>query len=168
MDMRKSLNLKLIPVLLIMAAVGFTACDPRQLPGFKQEARRQEERITRETEEAIKKSPALQELDRLCAQEIPRPDGFIPVNKYGDLVEGRYLGYGYHSGIDYQGVKSFYLNYFTQHGWQLTKEKEAGWGPSEIEFRKNGYQVTVSDVVRGKEINYFLHCEKLGPTQQTP
>jgi hypothetical protein len=142
-------------------ALCFTACNPRDLPGFKQEAKRQEQRITRETEDAIKKSPALQELDRLCTQEIPRPAGFVPGYKYRDFNEQKFLGYGYHSSLDYQSVKSFYMNYFTQHGWQLTNEKDSGWGQPQIEFRKDGYRVTIYDMGGGEGDNYTVSCGRL-------
>jgi hypothetical protein len=148
-------------ILLVLVTVPLTACDPRQLPGFKQEAKRQEERITRETEEAIKKSPALQELDHLCTQEIPRPDGFVPVNKYRDVHEERFLGYGYHSALDYQSVKSFYINHLTQNGWQITKQKDGGWGEPQIEFRKDKYRVTIFDVGAGEGTNFTLSCGRL-------
>jgi hypothetical protein len=100
-------NLAILTVVLVI--LGFTGCEPRQLPGFKQEAKRQDERITRETEEAIKKSPALQELDHLCTVEIPRPESFVIVNKSRDVHDGKFLSYGYHSQLDYQSVKSFLL-----------------------------------------------------------
>jgi hypothetical protein len=146
---------------LVVVSVCFAACNPRGFPGFKQLAKQQEERITRETEEAIQKSPVLQDLDRLCTQEIPRPVGFVPVNKYKDLGGERFLGYGYQSKADFSSVKSFYVSYFVQHGWSLTKQNDAKWGPSEVAFRNGKYQVIVSDVVRGERINYFLHCELL-------
>jgi hypothetical protein len=63
-------------------------------------------------------------------------------------------------------VKSFYVSYFAQHGWQLTRQKDGGWGPSEIEFHRDRYEVTISDVIRGEEINYFMHCEKLPDSVQ--
>lgn len=151
----------LITATLLAAAVCLTACDPRQLPGFKQVAKREEQRITRETDEAIKKSPVLQELDRLCTEEIPRPDGFVLVNKSRDFHEEKFLSYGYHSTLDYESVKRFYLDYFGKHGWQLTKQKDAGWGPSEIEFRKDGRRVTVYDMGAAQEVNYSLVCAKL-------
>jgi hypothetical protein len=148
-------------MILVTCVVYCTSCDPRGVPGFKQEAKRQDQRITRETEEAIRKSPALQELNRLCTEEIPRPDGFVLVKKSRDFHDEKFLSYGYHSTLDYQSVKRFYVDYFAQHGWKLNREKDDGWGPSEIEFRKDRYQVTISDVVRGKEINYFAVCERL-------
>lgn len=146
---------------LVVVTVCVAACDPRGFPGFKQLAKQQEERITRETEEAIKTSPVLQDLDRLCTQEIPRPEGFVPINKYKDLHGERFLGYGYQSKADFSSVKSFYVSYFAQHGWNLTKQNDAKWGPSSVVFRNQKYQVKVYDAGQDGEINYFLHCELL-------
>lgn len=148
-------------IILIMAVLCITGCNPRELPGLKQGAKRQEERITRETERAIKESPALQELNRLCVEEVPRPNGFVLVNKYRDLHGEKFLGYGYHSDADYQFVKSFYLEYFSRHGWQLTNVKDSGWGQPQIEFRKDNHLVRIYDLGQGEGINYSLHCEKL-------
>ena len=161
MEIEEFPSLSLISVGFMMAAICFTACNPRELPGFRQEAKRQEERITRETEEAIKKSSALQELNHLCTEEIPRPEGFVSVNKSRDFNEERFLSYGYHSPLDYESVKRFYLDYFAQRGWQLTKQKDGGWGPSEIEFRKDSYRVTIYDMGAGEGENYGLVCAKL-------
>lgn len=158
--MGKFVIVKLISIAFLTATVCLTACDPRQFPGFKQEAKRQEERITRETEEAIQKSPALQELNHLCTEEIPRPEGFVLVNKSRDFNKERFLSYGYHSTLGYESVKRFYLDYFAQHGWQLTKQKDGGWGPSEIEFRKDSYGVTIYDMGAGEGENYGLVCAK--------
>jgi hypothetical protein len=148
-------------VALFVVTVSVVACDPRETPGFKRLAKQQEERITRKTEEAIKGSPKLQDLDRLCTKEIPRPEDFVPINKYKDLHGERFLGYGYHSKADFERVKNFYVKYFADHGWSLTRETIDGWGPSEIEFRNQQHKVIISDVVRGDRINYFLHCERL-------
>src|SRR6266571_5197539 len=91
-------------VALALVGVSFAACNPRNMPGFSQEAKRQEDRITRETEEAIKKSPALQDLDHLCTQVLPRPERFQNVNKSRDFQNEKFLSYGYHSSLDYERV----------------------------------------------------------------
>jgi hypothetical protein len=64
---------------------------------------------------------------------------------YRDFNEENFLGYAYQSSADYKTVKTFYLKYFADHGWQLSKQKDGGWGPSEIEFRNDRYRVTVYD-----------------------
>jgi len=157
-----NVSAKFVRVTLILVVIAcLSACNPRELPGFKQMAKRQEQRITRETEDAIKKSPGLQELNKLCTEEIPRPAGFVLINKDRDFNEEKFLGYGYHSTLDYESVKRFYLDYFAQHGWQLTKQKDGGWGPSEVEFRKEGYRVSIYDMGAGEGENYGVVCAKL-------
>ncbi len=159
--MKNRSSLKIVSILVLSAVACLEGCNPRRWPGFQGEAKRQEERITRDTEEAIKKSAALQELDRLCTQEIARPEGFVPVNKYRDLHGDRFLGYGYQSALDYGSVSTFYQNFLSQHGWQLTKRKDNGWGQRQIEFRKGRYEVILYDLGGSEGINYSLHCEKL-------
>lgn len=78
----------------------FTGCHPMSLPILRDEARRQDERITRETDEAIKKSPKLQELNQLCTEKIPKPNGFELMNKDRDYHEETFLSYGYRSSLD--------------------------------------------------------------------
>lgn len=156
-----TIRMKILVLLVSIVAWTFlAACDPRQLPGFKQEAQRQEERLTRETDEAIKKSPALQELARLCVTEIPRPQGFVEKLKYRDPHEEKFVGYAYNAKVDYAFVKSFYLDYFSQRGWQLTKQKDGGWGPSQLEFRNDKYQVKISDKVQ-PDGAYHIVCFRL-------
>ncbi|HKO42307.1 MAG TPA: hypothetical protein VJU84_03395 [Pyrinomonadaceae bacterium] len=149
---------------LLILCVSLAACNPREWPGLKQAGKRAEDRGTRATEEAIKKSPSLQELHRLCTEEIPRPNDFVPVSKDKDPHGERYLGYGYHSSADYKIVKEFYVDQLTKLGWQLVKQKDGGWGPREVEFRKDDHLVKIYDMGQGEGINYSLHCEKLAPS----
>lgn len=154
--MKTFLVLSLLAVSLCVAA-----CNPRELPSIKQLGKREEQRITRETEEAIKRSPVFQEIDRLCTQEIPRPEGFVAVRKYKDLHGETFLGYGYHSKADFNSVKSFYVGYFAHHGWNFTKENKGEWGFPDIQFRNQKYEVIIYDAGQDGEINYFIHCERL-------
>lgn len=65
-------------------------------------------------------------LTSFCTEKIPRPSGFELVKKARDYHEETWVDYGYRSALDYQSVKRFYLDYFAQNGWQLTKEKDDG------------------------------------------
>lgn len=159
--MKSRIVLKWARIGIAIAAVCSCSCHPRQLPAFQREAKRQDERITRETQDAIKNSPALQELDSLCTKEIPRPDGFVLVNMSRDFHKQKFLSYGYQSDTDYQTVKNFYLNYFREHGWQLSEEKDGGWGPSRIQVRNDRYRVTVYDKERRDGGLYDILCAKL-------
>ena len=97
MKLRFVLRPRFSPLILIVVITCLTSCSPRQLPGLKQQAKAQEERITRETAEAIRKSPKLQELDRLCTAEVPRPEGFVLVKRSRDFNDESFLSYGYDS-----------------------------------------------------------------------
>jgi hypothetical protein len=127
-----NVNHKAHAAIVSLLIIGFSACDVRRLPGFNQAAKREEERITKETEEAIKQSAELQDLDHLCTQVVPRPDGFVPVNKFRTLHGPLILGYGYHSSVDYQIVKRFlpqsfrstWVASFSTKGWWLGAIKD--------------------------------------------
>lgn len=138
----------------------FTGCNPIHLPVLREEARRQDERITRETDEAIKKSPKLQELNRLCTETIPKPTEFELLYKDRDYHEETFISYAYRATLDYQTVKRFYLDYFGQNGWELKEEKDDGWGPSKIVFHKDSYRVSVYDKESGGK-TYSVVCGKL-------
>lgn len=147
--------------LLLLGAIWSCACDPRTLPGFKEESERQEERITRETEAAIRESPQLRELNQLCIETIPRPSDFVLVNKFRTLNSGPLLGYGYHSAWDYDSVKSFYLTSLPPNRWHVITDRTGGWRPSKIEFRKDSYTVRISESgLSDEHITYFLECSK--------
>jgi hypothetical protein len=152
----------------IISVLGFaililliTACNPWRLPLLKEEARKQDDRITRETEEAIKKSSKLQELNQLCTEKIPKPTDFELLNKHRDFHEETFVGYGYRSKLDYQTVKRFYLDYFAQNGWVLAEDKNDGWGDPKIEVHKDSYRVTIYDMGAGEGKNYSIVCGKL-------
>lgn len=150
--------LKLFLILLLVS--GVTACI-RQLPAFKREAKRQSERMTRETQEAIKKNPKLQELENLCAKQIPLPEGFVLTQLGRDFHESKFLAYHYRSKERYDTVKQFYLTYFGKQNWQLTSQKDKGWGPSHIEFRNETYQVKIYDLEEFDGPVYGIVCSKL-------
>lgn len=156
--MARDRYVKLFLILLLVS--GITACI-RQLPAFQREAKRQDAIMTRETVEAIKKFPVLQELDKLCTQEIPRPDGFVFTHQSWDFHENRWLVYHYRSKDDYKTVKQFYMTYFAKQGWRITNQKDEGWGPSRIEFGNEKYRVKIEDLTGLDGPSYAVLCEKL-------
>lgn len=147
----------------VLLAVFYAGCHPANIPGFREVALHEQERITRETEEAITKSPALQEINQLCTKEIPLPAGFKLIKLHRDRAE-TFLGYGYHSDLNYGEIKTIYREHFLSRGWRLTEEKDRGWGEPFIEFRNEKYKVKIYNFGPGTGINYSFHCEKLPPS----
>jgi hypothetical protein len=157
-------NFSTLILLDCLAVASFcAACNPWHLPGLKRIAKQQDERITRETVEAIKKSPALQELDHLCTKQIPLPAGFVLLNMSRDFNRETFLDYGYRSNTDYKSVKRFYSEYFSQQGWRVASEKGSGWGPPYVEYMKDRFKVKVYDMGTGDGVNYAIVCKKSDP-----
>ena len=123
-------------------------------------AEREDARRTKYTDDAIAKSPGLQELDRLCTKQIPIFTGFIPRGRFAGPPEKTSLHYYYRSPAEYSVVKPFYLDYFSQNGWTLTHQKENGWGPDTLEFKKSPYRIIISHGGLG-DADYAMDCDKL-------
>ncbi|HEV2799788.1 MAG TPA: hypothetical protein VGW12_04780 [Pyrinomonadaceae bacterium] len=154
------LSALILLAILATSVLYLTGCNPRNTPIFRKMAEGQEKRSAEYTEEALKKSPSLQELDRLCTKEIPLFEGFVLLSKSASSHRSTFLSYFYDSGADYRKVKSFYIDYFAKNGWQLTEEKDGGWGQRKVEFRKGNYKIIVSH--GGMEnAEYAFDCEKL-------
>lgn len=159
---RRPFSTRVVLAILLASTLYAAGCvDPKEIPGFRGAVREEEEKSTRETEEAIKGSPELQELARLCTEVVPVFEGFRLVYKSGAFKERPlYLSYKYYSEADYLKVKGFYKSYFEQRGWRLTEQKDGGWGQRWVEFRKGVYKVKVFHGM-SEEVNYAIHCEKL-------
>jgi hypothetical protein len=137
------LNLGICFVLLIFVCVSCT--DKQQ---------------TELTNEAIKKSSELQELDNVCKQ-IPLPQNFKFVRKSGIDDQKITLSYYYYSDTKYLETWNFLQEYFSQNKWQLVKNGEGIVSSQKfIEFTNDTYRVKAW-YQRDARSNYSLYCEKL-------
>jgi len=132
----------------------------RSSPLFRKLAEREDAKRIKYTDEAVAKSPGLQELDHLCAKQIPIFTGFVPRGRYAGPTTKTSLIYFYRSSADYSVVKPFYLDYFSRNGWTLTRQKENGWGPDTLEFKKPPYRIIISHGGLG-DADYAMDCDKL-------
>jgi hypothetical protein len=122
--------------------------NPRNTPVFRKLAEEEGRKSAKYTEEALQKSPDLQELDRLCTQDVPTYEGFTLISYFFD------------SAADYRQVKPFYLDYFARNGWKMTNEYDGDWGSKSVEFRRGYYRVILYHRGMG-DAEYGFHCEKL-------
>jgi hypothetical protein len=132
----------------------------RSNPVFRKLAEREDARRMKQTDEDVAKSPELQELDHLCTKEIPVFTGFVPNGRFASPTWKTSLHYYYRSSAAYSSVKTFYINYFSQNGWTLTRQKENSWGPDELEFARQPYRIIISHGGLG-DADYALDCDKL-------
>ena len=150
-------------VIIITSALCFIGClNPRNTPSFKRLGEDWEKRNAKYTEEALRKSPELQELDRLCTQEVPLFEGFKLVRKSTFGSNDPFITYYYSSDAELPRVKDFYVGFFSGANWQVVENEEGGWGPRwHAVFRKGNYKVAATYFGPGEEGNYAFDCMKL-------
>jgi len=149
---------------LITSALLLSGCfNPRNTPVFRKIGDDWRRNNEKHIEEALKTSPVLQDIERLCTKEIPLPDEFRLVSRTGnDQKKDPHLSYKYYSTADYKRIKVFYEDYFTQNGWHVAENREGGWGPPwHAVFRKDSYLVAVQYGGMGEEVNYSFFCQKI-------
>ena len=155
---------KLFPpflLLTLLSALTSSCLNPRNNPIFRKLAKDSAERIAKQTEEDLKKSPVLQEIDRLCIQEIPIFEGFRLVRKESWQSRNPFLSYSYSSTADFQPVRTFYKDYFSRKGWQLRHDQVGGWGPAwHATWRNQNHSVSITYQPED-ESNYGMFCQKL-------
>lgn len=117
-----------------------------------------DDRITKSTDEEIKNSPVLKELESLC-NEIPLPNNFKFVRKSGLDDQIISLVYVYASETAYEDTRKDLDEYFFKNNWKITKENLSY--PKTIEFRNDKNRVFVQYEGLGENANYAVTCEKI-------
>ena len=161
MSAMKSKTCWLIGLVLAQIVVASACVNPNKLPGVSAIAEREAERAHKEADEAIKNSPALQELDTLCSQQVPAL-GFTRLYRRLDRSGGRLtVSQSYHSDANFATVKQEYKNQLAPAGWRVTVEEDVSRAESRIEFARDGYTMKIYNVPSAKEANYVVYCEKV-------
>jgi len=141
--------------LAVTLLISVSACD--HIPFVRERLIEEERQQTARTEEAIKGSSVLQELDKVCS-DVPKPPNSQLITKRKSFNDKTYLTYGYYSDAPYSEMKGFYVNHFQQDGWTMMGNS-SGMTSESIEFRKENYDVSVTYSTKGDGVNYILHCE---------
>lgn len=116
------------------------------------------EQITEQTNEAIKNSPELKQLDKVCTQ-IPLLADFQFVQKGGIDDQKISLSYKYNSETRYEEFWKVLKNYFEQNNWKLVKEGEGTISSIKIiEFTNEKFRVVQHKGMRS--VDYGIYCEK--------
>lgn len=153
---KKKYMLTFVAVILLIMTFCFAGCNPKELPILKEKLKDWDEFTTRETEEAIKRNPELQELDNLCKQ--------IPLSERFKLYSKRMASHGppalflfYYSEDDFDKSDKLFREYFKQNGWEIFNKNSMN---RISEFRKNNYIISIQYGGVGQSANYAISCEK--------
>ena len=119
--------------------------------------RKNVETTTRLTDEAIKKSEALQELEKVCTS-VNLPEEFKFVSRGGIDDQKVTLSYYYNSDTPFGEVHNIFKKHFLEKGW--TENDLAHQYPKQVKFYNDKYSVTLWHS-SGNLSNYSVSCEKL-------
>ena len=120
-----------------------------------------ERRRTLETQEAIKLSPSLQEIDRICTS-IPKPDDAkLILMRKNIRNSSEFLVYGYLTDKTYEQVKRFYTDYYVSNDWSDVEEMK-GLKTNEISSTKDGIKTTIGYAKVHSGVNFSFMCTRLG------
>lgn len=113
---------------------------------------------TKSTDNAIRESVSLQELNSVCTN-VSLPEGFAFVSKGGIDDQKISLAYHYSSRISFDEARKSFERYFAEKGW--SEEDLSHRYPKQLDFTDGNYRIAVN-YAEGNEIsNYSIYCEKL-------
>lgn len=150
--------------LLSLSFGGFltSGCNPKDFPIVDDALEAREKKVTEMTEEAIRQSPVLQEIELVC-KRIPLPRSFVLVRKTMAQHKKQYLEYGYRSDDAFDSVRSELTDYFINSSWQQIEG--TSFGIKSIKFTKDKYYVSIANENVSSGANYSVYCEKIGSNQ---
>ena len=113
---------------------------------------------TQATDEAIKRSTALQELDKICTN-IDLPAEFKFLGKGGLDDQKLSLAYNYYSDLQFEEGRKIFEHYFIKEGWIETDLSQRY--PKQLDFANKDYRIAINYRDKFRSSNYTMYCEKL-------
>lgn len=114
---------------------------------------------TRATDEAIKGSPKLQELNKICT-DIPLPDDFVFEEKYLLTVGlNENLTYSYDSKTAFNESRKIFEDYFKEKDWRVRDMSDKY--PPGLDFTDGNVNVSVGAESIGDGFAYTIYCKRL-------
>ncbi len=119
-----------------------------------------ERRKTEATKEAIRNSPSLQEVNRVC-ESLPKTDLFRLIlmrNSFRADVE--LLEYGYLADEPYEKVRDIFVDFFNREGWTDVYE-QPGINTISVRGHKDGFSAGFTHEPVHRGVNYTLICRRI-------
>jgi len=146
------------PLLLLPLICTFAGCNVREVSLFKKLAQSSDEEITRQTEEAIKKDPDLQELNRIC-MDIPLPQNSHLVRKGGPDDQHKSIWVLYKTPASFDDLERGWLSHFQTSTWRLKERRDSSLMRI-LEFESQQSSVEIQYGGMGESANVAFGCKK--------
>ena len=119
-----------------------------------------ERRETEATKEAIRKSPSLQEVNRVC-ESLPKTDSFrLILMRKSFRADEEYIVYGYYTENGYETVRDLFFDFFNREGWTDVYE-QPGINTISVRGQKDGFSAGFTHEPVHRGVNYTLICRRL-------
>jgi hypothetical protein len=159
---------KRVLIVLLTGAFALSGCvNPNKLPGIRAIAEQQDERRRKATDEAVRNSVTLQELDAFCTRQVPPALEFTRTSRQLDSPEKVSLVYGFSSKADFETARQEYKSLLLPQGFAVTLEDNFSLGNSRILFSNETYSLRIYYFGRSEKENYKIHCERIAPVNKS-
>ncbi|HCA57570.1 MAG TPA: hypothetical protein DEP46_06230 [Blastocatellia bacterium] len=119
-----------------------------------------ERRKTEATKEAIRNSPSLQEVNRVC-ESLPKTDSFrLILMRKSFRADEEYITYGYLADEPYEKVRDIFVDFFNREGWTDVYE-QPGINTISVRGHKDGFSAGFTHEPVHRGVNYTLICRRL-------
>ncbi|MBK9165629.1 MAG: hypothetical protein IPM21_17305 [Acidobacteria bacterium] len=119
-----------------------------------------ERRKTEATKEAIRKSPSLHEVNRVC-ESLPKTDSFrLILMRNSFRADVDLLEYGYLADEPYEKVRDIFVDFFNREGWTDVYE-QSGINTISVRGQKDGFSAGFTHEPAHSGVNYTLICRRL-------
>jgi hypothetical protein len=162
--MNKSINkysIKLLFSCLVLLSI--SCVTPTKIPIIKDYILAKEKEKTERTEEAIKNSKVLQELDSVC-NSIPLMKEFSLIYKDMNVNNRTSLSFAYYSEIKFADAEKFYTNHFLQNNWKLIEK--GNLSSDYFVYEKDGFRIGIYYSDTGDGVTYLRECDKISTNKQ--
>jgi len=119
-----------------------------------------ERRKTEATKEAIRNSPSLQEVNRVC-ESLPKTDSFrLILMRKSFRADEEYIVYGYYTENGYETVRDLFFDFFNREGWTDVYE-QSGINTISVRGQKDGFSAGFTHEPVHRGVNYTLICRRI-------
>lgn len=119
-----------------------------------------ERRTTEATKEAIRNSPSLQEVNRVC-ESLPKTESFrLILMRRSFRADVELLEYGYLADEPYETVRDIFFDHFSREGWTDVYE-QSGINTISVRGQKDGFSAGFTHEPAHRGVNYTMICRRL-------
>jgi hypothetical protein len=118
-----------------------------------------DENATKQAEQKVAESPALQELDKVCTA-LPFLQDISLIGRRISTRKSNFLAYSYETKMNLDNMRVSDKKFLLETGWTLFRD-EKGYFDYTMKYRKANYLMIITYGLSGDSSIYVVTCEDL-------